>query len=337
MRVHPDLNIFVPPSREDELVKAMKELAVPPWGLEQYDSVKDPDMVEEYLWFRRDAVGDDAGWNVHVKREPGKLVVVDANVEGVFKLSVDEYVRVLRQFDKDIAEPAAERVEGMTSIDTDKRRLEDYFSPEAVALLEHFCTGSNKSALGSHPSDQEKWMKFLLEVHRTNACTGTEYVHCDTFGGCLKATGWWPEEGIQELVNEYEFAMELLRMADAMYRDNRLQCFRGDELAEIYRKEHEEKLGRPVWGEWEYDPQTLCLISRSRGGEIDMTRMINSAQVLDWIFHLDGKGWVTPKIIAEFLEAVRFLIDPQENLCSWGENKTFDAKKHLKRLFKGYC
>jgi hypothetical protein len=53
-------------------------------------------------------------------------------------------------------------------------------------------------------------MTFLLCVHRTNA----QEVHCDTFGACLKATNWWPEDDIQRLVNEYEFAMELLKLAD---------------------------------------------------------------------------------------------------------------------------
>ena len=61
----------------------------------------------------------------------------------------------------------------------------------------------------SHPSDQRKWIAFLLCVYRTQ----TE-VDGDTFGACLKAKGWWPEEHIPALVDEYEFAMRLLGQAE---------------------------------------------------------------------------------------------------------------------------
>jgi hypothetical protein len=48
---------------------------------------------------------------------------------------------------------------GTTSIDTDRRSLEDYSSREAIGLLERFCKTSNQDAHGSHPSDQAKWIK----------------------------------------------------------------------------------------------------------------------------------------------------------------------------------
>jgi hypothetical protein len=126
------------------------------------------------------------------------------------QLTVKQYVRILRDFDASVAEPAADAVGGMTAIETDRRGLEDYFSPEAVRLLERFCKTSNVSDLGTHPNDQEMWMRFLLYVHRYSASR----VNGDTFDACLKATGWWPEEYIDRLVHEYDFAMALLRQAD---------------------------------------------------------------------------------------------------------------------------
>jgi hypothetical protein len=92
-----------------------------------------------------------------------------------------------------------------TSIDTVQRSLDDYFPAEAIRLLEWFCTTSNASDGGAHPSDQMKWIAFLMHVYRTK----TE-VDCVTFGACLKAKGWWPEERIQTLADEYDFAMRLL-------------------------------------------------------------------------------------------------------------------------------
>ena len=107
-----------------------------------------------------------------------------------------------------IADPAAETVEGMTGIELSQYRLQDYVSPDTVGLLETFCATSNQGDLGSHLSDQEKWIRFLLA-----AFDDGNVVHCEIFGNCLKTAGWWPEEGIRRLVREYDFAMRLLEQS----------------------------------------------------------------------------------------------------------------------------
>jgi hypothetical protein len=71
------------------------------------------------------------------------------------------------------------------------------------------CTTFNHSDPGSHPSDQMKWIAFLLHVHRTQ----TE-VAGNTFGACSRDRGLWPEEDIPGLVDEYDFAMWLLGQAE---------------------------------------------------------------------------------------------------------------------------
>jgi hypothetical protein len=115
------------------------------------------------------------------------------------------YKAILREFDSTIAEPAAELVDGMTAIEISQYRLQDYFSPRAVGLLEAFCLSSNQADLGTHPGDQERWITFLLAAF----ADGND-VHCDVFGNCLKTAEWWPEAGISRLVHEYDFAMRLL-------------------------------------------------------------------------------------------------------------------------------
>lgn len=127
------------------------------------------------------------------------------------RLSVEQYVQVLNAFDRQIAAPAAEELEGMTSIETSKRTLDDYFSPEAIRLLKIFCTTSNAGDGGSHPNDQRKWIAFLLHVH-----AGGEKVDCDTFGACLSDTKWWPDDQIEVLVCQYDFAMQVLRQANGL-------------------------------------------------------------------------------------------------------------------------
>jgi hypothetical protein len=83
-------------------------------------------------------------------------------------------------------------------LDAHERGLADYFSAESIELLELFCKTSNASTLGTHPSDQLKWMNFLLHVHRSRT-----NVSPDTFGALLEAEGWWPKRGIPTLVDEW--------------------------------------------------------------------------------------------------------------------------------------
>jgi hypothetical protein len=125
------------------------------------------------------------------------------------ELPLEQYIRLLQDFDERVAGPAAELIGGMTQMGTSKHTLSDYFSQTAVDLLDSFCRSANKADLGTHPLDQHRWMAFLLDVHRND-----DPVHCDTFRGCLATSGWWPERGIDRLVREFDFAMRLLRQAE---------------------------------------------------------------------------------------------------------------------------
>jgi hypothetical protein len=208
------MNIRFPETSEAELFEAMESRAVGPW---RWRAVEAGSPMAGYVCFHRDQVGEDRAATVCLWREaPGNLAVVaivpDESAE-LEPMPVDEYVRILRAFDAQIAEPAAESVGGITSIDADKRSLEDYFSRESVRLLERFCKTSNAADGGCHPSDQEKWVAFLLHVHES----GSD-VPADTFAACLRAAEWWPEERIATLVTEFELAMRLLRHYDGPRR-----------------------------------------------------------------------------------------------------------------------
>jgi hypothetical protein len=207
MLVYPDMNIRFPETREADLVEGMKSRAQGPWRW------RDVPRKKDYLFFDRDAAGPDPVCTLAIdRREPGNWIVVNITPQSKVehgRLSVEQYVGLLQDFDRQIAEPAAEELGGLTSIDAHERRLADYFSPRSLELLQRFCETSNVSTLGSHPSDQWKWMSFLLNVHRSG-----ELVYPHLFGALLKAERWWPAKGIRRLVNEYELAMELLRLED---------------------------------------------------------------------------------------------------------------------------
>jgi hypothetical protein len=89
---------------------------------------------------------------------------------------------------------------------------------------------------------------------------------------------------------------------------------------------------RPQWGHWRFIPNLLVLSYRSPGGEyeIDLETCTTSAQVLDWIFQIHDKLWCRPQDRVDLLNALNWLLHPQANLCSWGEERgPIDVKAHL--------
>jgi hypothetical protein len=206
----PLMNIYFPPACESELHQAMKRRATSPWAPQENDAFDRP-AEDGWYYFHREVVADQPSCTLCIAREKEGHWVVQNVVpdEGqISHIPLDTWKAILSEFESQIAEPAADAVEGLTAIEVSEYRLEDYFSPDAVGLLETFCATSNQGDLGSHPSDQEKWIRFLLAAYDDGKRT-----HCDVFGNCLRTAGWWPEEGIPQLVREYDFAVRLLRQS----------------------------------------------------------------------------------------------------------------------------
>jgi len=90
-----------------------------------------------------------------------------------------------------------------------------------------------------------------------------------------------------------------------------------------------DKLGggapRRSWGEWEFrrspaDGRSLELVWQGHYA-IDLERINNTAQMLDWIFHAwhrDG---------AHLVEAFEEIFRPRANCCSMGVEKRFSGKQ----------
>jgi hypothetical protein len=210
MEHYPQMQIHFPQAKEAELYEKMKQLALLPWSPQEHDPHGRP-AESGHFYFHRNRVGDEPSCTVCIWRDKPDYWIVGSIVpdeDEVHEISIGSYKKILTSFESEIACPAAEFVGGITSIGISQYRLEDYFSRRAVKLLQNFCETSNKGDLGTHLSDQEKWIAFLLQVYDD----GNE-VHCDTFGNCLKTAKWWPNEGISTLVHEYDFAMRLLKQS----------------------------------------------------------------------------------------------------------------------------
>jgi hypothetical protein len=86
------------------------------------------------------------------------------------------------------------------------------------------------------------------------------------------------------------------------------------------------------WGTWRLVASNLTLQYKDGAYEIDLEKITNSAQMLDWIFQIREKVWATPAVMTDLLSAFEALFSPQANLCGGGGTGTIDAEKHLRRV-----
>lgn len=84
------------------------------------------------------------------------------------------------------------------------------------------------------------------------------------------------------------------------------------------------ELSRPPcvqWGQWRFDPAALVLRHEETDYEIDLETCTSSASVLDWIFQIHGKTWMTDADRGDLLRAMNVILHPQATLCSGGMDR----------------
>ena len=78
---------------------------------------------------------------------------------------------------------------------------------------------------------------------------------------------------------------------------------------------------RRKWGSWVFEPKTLVLEFHESPTNrvryyVDLERMETAAAMLDWIFQVRSKAWITSRDVGDLCAALAELVDPQANLCS---------------------
>jgi hypothetical protein len=109
-----------------------------------------------------------------------------------------------------------------------------------------------------------------------------------------------------------------------------------DVFSKKWDRLQEEKIRKNKWGRWTYNPANHCLeIVKYIGSskfpyEVDLDRCNKSSKLLDWIYQVQGKTWISPDDVADLVYAVDDILDGvQSQLCSFGTNKEFNVSKYL--------
>ena len=78
------------------------------------------------------------------------------------------------------------------------------------------------------------------------------------------------------------------------------------------------------WGHWVFRLNNYTLVYAKRGQyeyDLDLEECTRSSEVLDWIFQLHLKPWMTNQDTRDLLEAFNAILYPQSNLCYCGTDK----------------
>lgn len=84
-----------------------------------------------------------------------------------------------------------------------------------------------------------------------------------------------------------------------------------------------------TWGRFTFRRDNLTLEHGLYGYYIDLERCKTPAQLLDYMFQIEAKTWMTLEDKGHLVEAVQDLLYPQQNLCSFGTNKRMNATEYL--------
>jgi hypothetical protein len=137
-----------------------------------------------------------------------ELYVSNVVPKEIGQLVYDQYNNILLEFCERFVRKAAKQPLIVT-LTGDEKTITDCLPSEGVRLLTAFSRGANKSTGSGHPKDRERWFKFLVYVRGTEGPS----IHYLLERWFLEEENW-PEEKVRDLMEQYEFAMDLLHFYD---------------------------------------------------------------------------------------------------------------------------
>lgn len=78
---------------------------------------------------------------------------------------------------------------------------------------------------------------------------------------------------------------------------------------------------------WKYKRSSLTVVHDPRGYCIDLKRITSSAQLLDWIYHVNEKSWATPTDVGELVRLLGHIF--AEHPAPGGRNVELDVERAI--------
>lgn len=203
-----DLTVRGTAEEIEALIDRMTEAARTPWARSAEGEVNIGD--NNYRVFSREADAALPAVGVAMHLEPEGIEIVNIVPRDVGHLPPSVYNAVLQEFLEDLLQPAAGALSLLVVTSLPHTSLAAEIGPEIAELLVRFSGAANQSTGSSHPADFKRWAAFLVAAHQSR-----KRIDTDLLQATLREQGW-PAERASDLVCEFEFARDLLRVADEM-------------------------------------------------------------------------------------------------------------------------
>lgn len=206
IEVFQDLTLTSRDGRRTALRDALHRNASPPWRHAEEREREFPDTLREFLVFQR-ASGDDlAASGLTLCGRPDGYEVVNIVPLEADELGVSGYNDVLNDFMERVVNPASRELGFDVSLTPRKQSIVDWTSDEVASALHTFSVCANKSTGAGHPADRKRWFEFLFASYAANTRLDTELL-----GRWLVEAEEWPPEIAHDLVDSYQYSMDLLK------------------------------------------------------------------------------------------------------------------------------
>ena len=164
---------------------------------------------DSWFAFTYEAKDGEPASRVSLVRENKRLYVSNIVPLEFGQLSIDQYNRILDKFEDILRSHESTDSALSINVTSDKANINDWVSTSAGKLLERFSVCANMSTGSSHPNDFQRWVDFLIVVHKEGSSLSSEFL-----GQWLNEELGWPSDKARELASEYEFARDILRAYD---------------------------------------------------------------------------------------------------------------------------
>ena len=90
------------------------------------------------------------------------------------------------------------------------------------------------------------------------------------------------------------------------------------------------------WGVWQLDKpsRTLLHTRDNHPFRVELGSINTTGQMLDSIFEVSQKWWVTREDVGNLVAALDAIFNPRENLCPGGAHRTISAQELLREQFE---
>lgn len=213
IEVMQDLHLHCANDQHSSLRDALHRHTAPPW---RHAEEKERELANtlsdmpEYLMFERSAEQELAAAAVALCKAPNGYDVVNIIPLEAHELGVTSYNDILNDFIDRIVAPASREFQFDFTPTPRMQSITDWISDNSATALHRFSVSANKATGTGHPADRKRWFQFILTAYQ-----GEEELDTERLGRWLVEVEKWPPEVAHQLVDEYQYSIDLLQFRAA--------------------------------------------------------------------------------------------------------------------------